>query len=49
MNFLDTKVAVENDKVYLLLEDKKILMPKEKSELLKKYDGQTVVMGIRPE
>ena len=49
MNFLDTKVAVENDKVYLLLDDKKILMPKEKANLLKDYDGKTVVMGIRPE
>ena len=49
MNFLDAKVLVENDNVYLLLEDKKILMPKEKAESLKEYDGKTVVMGIRPE
>ena len=49
MNFLDAKVLSENNKVYLLLDDKKILMPKEKAELLKEYDGKTVVMGIRPE
>ena len=49
MNFLDAKVLSENKKVYLLLDDKKILMPKEKAELLKEYDGKTVVMGIRPE
>lgn len=49
MNFLDAKALVENDNVYLLLEDKKILMPKEKAESLKEYDGKTVVMGIRPE
>ena len=49
MNFLDAKVLSENNKVYLLLDDKKILMPKQKAELLKEYDGKIVVMGIRPE
>ena len=49
MNFLDAQVSVENDKVYLLLDGKKILMPKHKAESLKQYDGKTVVMGIRPE
>ena len=49
MNFLDVKVAVEKDNVYLLIDNKKMLMPKQKAEALKKYDGKTVVMGIRPE
>ena len=49
MNFLDSEVLVENDNVYLLLEDKKILLPKEKAQALKEYNGKTVVLGIRPE
>ena len=49
MNFLDSQVSVEQDNVYLLLAGQKILMPKEKAESLKKYDGKTVVLGIRPE
>lgn len=49
MNFLDSQVSVEQDNVYLLLAGQKILMPKDKAESLKKYDGKTVVLGIRPE
>lgn len=51
MNFLDAVCAVEGDKVSLKFGNSAILLPPAKGKKLidGKYNGKTVVLGIRPE
>lgn len=51
MNFLEVKVELDKEGVYLLLENEiKIKVDNDKEKkLLGKYVGDTVIMGIRPE
>ena len=49
MNFIDTVVKVDGDKVTLNFDNTSIVLPAEKAAKVKAYDGKTVVMGIRPE
>ena len=50
MNFLNGKLAVENDVVKLTFADVSLTMPSKYSiPEVKAYDGQEVIVGIRPE
>ena len=51
MNFLDATCAVEGDKVYLKFGKTSMLLPPAKGKKLidGRYNGKTVVLGIRPE
>lgn len=51
MNFMTGKVLEEAGKMYVQIENDKILLPEAKAILLKKqsYVGKEIVMGIRPE
>ena len=51
MNFLDAKCVVEGDKVSLKFAENTIVLPPAKAKKLSsgKYNGKTVVLGIRPE
>lgn len=51
MNFLDAVCAVEGDKVSLKVGKNSIVLPPAKGKKLieGKYNGKTVVIGIRPE
>ena len=51
MNFIDATCIVEGDKVSLKFADTKIELPPAKAKKLieGKYNGKTVVLGIRPE
>lgn len=51
MNFLDAVVRVKGEEVFLEVEDYKFPVPPSKRKVLidGKFDGKTVVMGIRPE
>ncbi len=51
MNFLDAVCRVDGDKVALELGESEIILEGEKAQKIINggYDGQTVVMGIRPE
>ena len=51
MNFVDAACKVEGDKVSLTFDKTTIVLPPAKAKKLidGKYDGKTVVMGIRPE
>ena len=51
MNFLDAKCVVEGDKVSLKFAENSILLPPSKGKKLidGRYNGKTVILGIRPE
>ncbi|MCI8299391.1 MAG: sn-glycerol-3-phosphate ABC transporter ATP-binding protein UgpC [Lachnospiraceae bacterium] len=51
MNFVDVVCKVEGDRVTLKFGEDSIVLPSEKGKKLidGKYDGKTVVLGIRPE
>ncbi len=51
MNFMEAKVFEEGGEIGLTFNNEKILLSKEKAEIIKEksYIGKTVIMGIRPE
>ncbi len=49
MNFIDTVIQKENDKLYAVAGKNKLAIPKFKWEALAPYVSKTVVMGFRPE
>ena len=49
MNFFEASVRIEDKNVFLDAGDFTITLEGEFSELLKNYDGKTVIVGIRPE
>lgn len=51
MNFVDSRVIKENNKLYISFADVKLEIPEDKAKVLedKGYAGKDVVFGIRPE
>jgi len=50
MNFIDVNVVKEGEKFYFDGNGEfKILVPAERNEAIKEYEGKTIVFGIRPE
>lgn len=49
MNLHKVEVSVEKEKVYIVFEGNKVLLPEEKTKKLKSYHGKKVWFGIRPE
>ena len=49
MNLHKVEVSVENEKVYIIFEGNKILLPAEKAKRLKNHHAKKVWFGIRPE
>ena len=49
MNFLDGVVKVSGDQVTVTVAGKDLVLPADKAENVKAYDGKTVIFGIRPE
>lgn len=49
MNFIKAQILVENRAVFILINEEKVLLPKEKGEKLKNYDKNKIWLGIRPE
>ncbi len=49
MNFTDAKVNEENGNIYLKTAGFNLKIPGERGEMIRKYIGKDVVMGIRPE
>ena len=49
MNFLDAKVEIKDSGALLHIGDDVLKVPEDKVEVLKPYDGKTIVLGIRPE
>jgi multiple sugar transport system ATP-binding protein len=49
MNFFQAKIAKKNSKVFVVTDDFKLEIPKERAKTYASYDGKKVVFGIRPE
>ena len=49
MNFCDATIAEEGGEIVVKFGSNKVVLNAEKAEKAKKYVGQTVIMGIRPE
>ena len=49
MNFFDATIYIEKDKAVLDVGDFKLGLNKDLIEILKDYEGKTVIVGVRPE
>ena len=51
MNFIESKIIQENNKLYILFSDVKLEIPEDKAKLIrdKNYVNKEVIFGIRPE
>ena len=49
MNFFQAKIAKSNSKLFVVTDDFKLEIPKDKVKTYAPYDGKKVVFGIRPE
>lgn len=49
MNFFDSVIKIEEDKVIIDVHDFKLTLPADYKPLLERYDGKDVILGIRPE
>ena len=49
MNFLDVEIAKEGGRLYAVLGKNKLAVPEFKCDVLAKYAGKRVIMGLRPE
>lgn len=49
MNFIDTVIEKQGEKLYAVVGKDKLLIPAAKAEKLASYVGKSVIMGLRPE